>query len=416
LAEVTQRTRYRTIGILIFLMGIAGYFCFANGVDPKLQSTFGLNNGTAQNMISLPDLIIPSFWGASMLSALCVAIGLYQVLRGFRQKTNLVLGIAILFFIFAFLIWAARDSSMNLTGMLRLSVVQAIPLTLGALSGILCERSGVVNIAIEGLMLISSLVSVIVASVTHNLWLGLLAAVMVSGLVASVHAILCLHYLVDQVVSGMVINVFAQGITSFITIKFLVSHPAWNQTGLFPTTPIPVLSRIPILGPIFFNQSIFLYFTILLLIVIQFALYNTRWGLRTRMVGENPKAAATLGINVIRVRYLSVILGGFIAGIAGSYLTLGAVGRFDQLMTTGRGYIGLAAMIFGNWNPIGASGASLIFGFASSLQSKLSILNTPIPSEFLLMAPYIATMIVLAGVVGRVVAPAADGQPYDENE
>ena len=291
--------------------------------------------------------------------------------------------------------------------MLRLTVVQAIPLVLGALSGILCERSGVVNIAIEGLMLVGALVSVMVASATQSLYWGLLAAIAAGGLLALVHAVLSIHYKVDQVISGMVINIFATGITSFISIKFLIQFPELNQSGLFSNIRIPYLSQIPILGPILFEQNLFMYITVVLLIVIQFALFNTRWGLRTRMVGEHPKAADTLGINVARMRYLAVVLGGFIAGFAGAFLTLGAVGRFDRLMTAGRGFIGLAAMIFGNWNPFGALGASLIFGFASSLQSKLSILDVPIPSQFLLMAPYLATMIILVGVVGRVTPPAA---------
>jgi simple sugar transport system permease protein len=413
-SEITQRTRYRTMGIIILLLGVSCFFFFALGVDPALQSTFGLTIGSNQNGLKVPDLVIPSFAGAVVCSILCILIGIYQLAAGFKRYTNQALGVAILLFILAFLTWAARDNSINLVGMLRLTVLQAVPLLLGALCGILCERSGVVNLAIEGLMLFSALVSVIVASLTHNLWLGLLAAIIAGGLLASVHALLCLHYKVDQIISGMVINIFASGITSFISIRFLTASPELNQSGQFSNYPIPGLSQIPVLGPIFFNQSIFLYITFVLLLLIQFGLFNTRWGLRTRMVGEHPKAAATLGINVLKTRFQAVILSGFLAGLGGAYLTLGAVGRFDRLMTAGRGFIGLAAMIFGNWNPFGSLGASLIFGFASSLQSKLSILGVPIPSQFLLMAPYLATMIILVGVVGRVTAPAADGQPYDD--
>lgn len=414
--DITQRNRYRTIGFIMLFMGIASLFFFAVGVDPTLKSTFMMNSGAVLKGFSVPDLVIPSFFGAMAFSIICGLLGIYQLIFGFRQRTNQVLGIAILLFILAFLTWATRDNSINLVGMLRLTVVQAIPLFLGALSGILCERSGVVNIAIEGLMLFAALVSVLVASATHNLWLGLIAAILAGGALAYVHALLCLHYQMDQVISGMAINIFAAGITSFISQKFLIFNPNLNQSGQFPAYAIPVLSQIPIVGPILFNQSIFLYFTIILFLVVQFSLFKTRWGLRTRIVGEHPRAAATLGIKVLPTRYLAVVLGGFIAGLAGAYLTLGAVGRFDNLMTAGRGYIGLAAMIFGNWNPLGAMGASLIFGFASSLQTKLSFLGLPIPSQFLLMAPYLATMIVLVGVIGKVVAPAADGQPYDENK
>ncbi|MBI9043754.1 MAG: ABC transporter permease [Anaerolineaceae bacterium] len=415
LSRITERTRYRVIGIIIILLGIAAFAFFVPNTNFEQKSTFGLAVG-GSSAIPIPDLVLPSNITIIFLSVICAGIGGYQLAKGFGKRSNLILGFAILLFIFAFLTWATRDKSVNLTGMLRLSLVQAIPLVLGALSGILCERSGVVNIAIEGLMLTAALVSVVVSSVTHNIYWGLLAGVSIGGLLALVHGILCIKYKVDQIISGMVINIFASGITSYIGIKFLIDYPQLNQSELFPIISIPGLSSIPILGPIFFNQNIFMYITFILLFVIHFALYYTRWGLRTRMVGEHPKAADTLGINVFRTRYLAVILGGMVAGLAGSYLTLGAVGRFNRLMTSGRGFIGLAAMIFGNWNPFGALGASLIFGFSSSLESKLSILQVGIPSQILLMTPYLATMIILVGVVGKVVAPAADGQPYEGKE
>jgi simple sugar transport system permease protein len=185
-----------------------------------------------------------------------------------------------------------------------------------------------------------------------------------------------------------------------------------NNSGTFPVIPIPVLSRIPILGPIFFENNLIVYLMLILVFAMHFMLFYTPWGLRTRAVGEHPKAADTLGINVYLIRYVNVILGGMIAGVGGAYFTLGTIGRFDQNMTAGKGFIGLAAMIFGKWTPIGAFFSSLIFGFADSLQVKMQILSVPIPSEFLLMAPYIITLIVLAGVVGRSMPPAADGEPY----
>ncbi|MFM8423801.1 MAG: ABC transporter permease, partial [Chloroflexota bacterium] len=173
-------------------------------------------------------------------------------------------------------------------------------------------------------------------------------------------------------------------------------------------------AKIPVLGPVLFENNLVIYLAIILVFVMHVVLYYTPWGLRTRAVGEHPKAADTLGINVYLTRYVNVIAGGMIAGLGGAYFTLGSVGRFDEAMTAGKGFIGLAAMIFGNWNPIGAYTSSLIFGFADSLQVKLQILRIPIPSEFLLMAPYIVTMIILTGVVGRAIPPAADGQPYEK--
>jgi general nucleoside transport system permease protein len=412
LVFLAERRRYRTIGSVMILLAILSVVFFAIGMDPQLVSTFALKSpGLVEAEIA--DLILPSHLSIIVLSSVNTLLGIYQLVKSFGKRSNMVLGLSILIWVFSFMIWATAGKSTNLTGMLRLSVVQAIPLIFGALSGIISERAGVVNIAIEGLMLVAAMVGVIVSSATGNIHLGLLAALVASGLTALLHAILSIHYKVDQIISGMVINIFATGITSYIGIKFLVDFPNLNLSGLYPNFAIPGLSQISILGPIFFNQNIFFYLAFFMLVLMQFVLFHTPWGLRTRMVGEHPRAADTLGINVHRKRYVAVILSGILAGFGGAYLTLGAVGRFNRLMTAGRGYIGLAAMIFGNWNPFGALGASLIFGFSSSLESKISILQAPIPSQILGMAPYLATIIILVGVVGKVTAPAADGQPYD---
>ena len=202
--------------------------------------------------------------------------------------------------------------------------------------------------------------------------------------------------------------------TSFISSKFLQVYQHLNSSPMFTRIPIPVLSDIPFIGPIFFNSNLYNYLMFILLIVLQVALFSTKWGLRVRSVGEHPKAADTLGINVFRTRYMAVLLGGVMAGIGGAYFTLGSVGRFDEMMTAGKGYIGLAAMIFGNWSPIGSFGAGLLFGFADTLGSKLSILGSVIPPEFMAMLPYIVTMIILAGLIGKGQMPAADGTPYEK--
>jgi ABC-type uncharacterized transport system permease subunit len=291
---------------------------------------------------------------------------------------------------------------------------KAVPLTLGALSGILCERAGVVNIAIEGMMLMGAMVGALVGSVTHSLWLGLFAAIASGALLGLVHGVLCIKYKTDQIISGTAINIFATGMTSYYSHKFMAVNGSLNNPGLFQPYAVPVLSNLPFFGPILFNNNIFVYAMFIFLFALQFGLFYTRWGLRHRAVGEHPRAADTLGINVFRTRYIAVLLGGMMAGFAGGYFTLGSVGRFDEVMTAGRGFIALAAMIFGNWLPFGAFGAGLLFGFADSLASKLAILQVHIPSQFLLMAPYIATMIVLAGVVGRGQMPAADGTPYEK--
>ena len=229
---------------------------------------------------------------------------------------------------------------------------------------------------------------------------------------ALVHAILSIKYKINQIISGTVINIFSAGLTAFLSQKFLQTNQALNSPPMFTRIPIPLLADIPLLGPILFNTNLFVYLMFILLIVIQVALFATRWGLRLRSVGEHPKAADTLGINVFKTRYMAVLLGGVVAGIAGGFFTLGSIGRFDEGMTAGKGFIGLAAMIFGNWTPLGSMGAGLLFGFADAIGSKLSILGSAIPPQFMAMAPYLITMIVLAGFIGKGQMPAADGEPY----
>ncbi|MBE9479919.1 MAG: ABC transporter permease, partial [Chloroflexi bacterium] len=288
----------------------------------------------------------------------------------------------------------------------------SVPITLGAPCGVLCERAGIVNIAIEGMMLAAAMVGALVGSISGSLWVGLFSAVLTGALLGLVHAILSIKYLTDQIISGTVINIFAGGMTAFISSKFMQINQSLNDPGIFKPIEIPLLSKIPIFGPILFDNNIFIYAMFIFMVVLHVGLFYTRWGLRLRSVGEHPRAADTLGINVFRTRYMAVILGGMMAGFAGGYFTLGSVGRFDEFMTAGRGFIGLAAMIFGNWTPFGSFGAGLLFGFSDSLASKVAILGVQIPSQLLGMAPYVVTMIVLAGVVGRGQMPAADGQPY----
>jgi simple sugar transport system permease protein len=244
-------------------------------------------------------------------------------------------------------------------------------------------------------------------------WVGLIGATLTGGVLALGLAVLAIKYRVDQIIAGVVINIFALGITSFLSAQFLVENSSeYNNPGVLGPIRIPLLADIPIIGRIFFDQNIFIYAMYLLVAGLTYALFRTRWGLRSRAVGEHPKAADTLGINVYRKRYINVFLGGLIAGFGGAYFTIGSVGGFNENMTAGRGFIGLAAMIFGRWHPVGALAAALVFGFADSLQVKLAILDTGIPSEFLLMAPYLVTVVVVAGVVGQARPPAADGQPY----
>ncbi len=409
-ARAEGQTRQRVLGI-VYLVLAAIIVVFFTKVPDGSVSTFSLNLGP-NPAVKLPDLVLPSATTCWILAAFCAFTGAVQLVRGFGARWAAVLGLVALAFTFAFLTWATAGKSVSLVGILQATVARATPITFAALSGLLCERAGVVNIAIEGMLLAGAFAGAVAGSITQNPWLGVVAAALIGAALAWVLAVLAIRYFVDQIIAGTVINIFSVGITSFLSARVLVPNPDLNNPPRMLPVPIPILSDIPIIGPVLFNHNVFVYGMFLLVIVVNIALFRTRWGLRVRSVGEHPRAADTVGINVLRTRYTNVILAGMVAGIGGAYLTIGSTGSFDQNMSAGRGFIGLAAMIFGGWNPVGAFLASLIFGFADSLQARLSILAVPIPSEFLLMMPYLVTIIVVAGLVGRVRAPAADGKPY----
>jgi simple sugar transport system permease protein len=364
--------------------------------------------------IEAPDLVVPTAATLYVIGALVILAAAWQLIKGFR-RVNLVFTLVVGLGVFAFLVWATQGKSLNLTGMLVSSLVRATPIALAALSGIYSERSGVVNIGIEGMMLAGAFTSVVAASVSHNLFIGVLAGILAGMALGLLHAVLSIRYLVNQIISGTGIIILALGLTSYLQRAILNPYPELNQPGsAIAAVPIPLLWKIPVIGPILFNQSPIIYGMFVLLVATHIIMYYTRWGLRTRAVGEHPEAADTLGINVFRTRYVSVLISGAIAGLAGAYMSIGAAGRFNEGMTAGKGFLGLAAMIFGNWNPGGAFVGSLIFGFFDSWQEKLAILQVGIPVDLLGMAPYLATMVVLSGFVGRVRMPAADGQPYEK--
>ena len=408
-----SHTRKIVIGVVEILIGLLIYFIFAAKTSGESLTKFVMTpGGIDQGQLS--DWILPSKITLIILAVVSLLIGIYQIIKGFGKWTNMQIGICSLFLVFSFLVWQAADRQLNLAGMLSSAVLLAVPITLGAFSGILAERSGIINISIEGMMLMASMAAAITGSVTKNPWIGLLGGILSSVLLALILGVLSIKYKVNQTISGTVINIFSAGLTAFISQKFLQHTQTLNNPKMFTRVPLPGLADIPLVGPILFNQNIFVYLMFIILIVLQLALFQTRWGLRLRAVGEHPKAADTLGINVIRTRYMGVILSGVVAGIAGAFFTLGSVGRFDEGMTAGKGFIGLAAMIFGNWMPTGALGAGLLFGFADAIGSKLSLLGSSIPPQFMAMAPYLITMIVLAGFIGKGQAPAAEGEPYEK--
>jgi simple sugar transport system permease protein len=289
----------------------------------------------------------------------------------------------------------------------------ATPLALGAYCGVLSERAGVVNIAIEGIMLTSALVGYAVGVVTKNFLIAASAGILTGGLLALFHAFVSITLKTDQIVSGTVINILAYGVTGVIYRRY-ISEAYPIGAGTFPVIKIPLLSDIPIVGTILFQHQPIVYLMFILTFLVHYVLFYTPWGLRSRAVGEHPHAADTLGIDVYFVRYVNVVAGGLIAGLAGIYFTLESSGTFSIGMTSGRGFISLAAMIFGKWTPGGSLLASLIFGAGDHAQIVAQTLRPDIPSQLLNMAPYIITMIVLAGFIGRAIPPAADGQPYEK--
>jgi general nucleoside transport system permease protein len=328
-----------------------------------------------------------------------------------------LLGIGILGFVLSFLCWQISDAPvgqnfMPLVNIVRGTFILAVPLIFGALAGVLCERSGVVNVAIEGQLLMGAFAGALVGTLAASAWVGLIAAAIGGAFVSLLLAVFTIRYLVDQVVMGIVLNLLALGLTGFLYERLMQTDQAkYNQPPHFGTWDIPVLKEIPVLGPALFESNLFLYLALVLVLVIHVGLFRTRWGLRTRSVGEHPTAADTLGVRVLGLRYRNVLLAGVVAGIGGASYTL-LLYSFTKNMIGGKGFIALAALIFGRWSPTGALLAALFFGFADQLGVYLGAINSVIPSQFLAMLPYLATILAVAGLVGRVRAPAADGKPY----
>jgi len=413
LTETRVRT-WRNFAAPLFLIVEAILVFFLSRDTAGLTSTFVLESKRAGVSIPGPTLVLPASITIWILGVVIALAGIALLVREFKSL-NLIISAMIGVGILAFLVWATRDKSLNLTGMLVSSVVRATPIGLAALSGIYSERSGVVNIGIEGMILVGAFLSVIAASLSGSMFVGVLGGMFAGMIMASLHAVLSIKYRINQIVSGTGVIILSLGLTSYLHRAILEKSTELNSPGpAIQALPIPLLWKIPVIGPIFFNQSPIIYTLFVLLIFTHILMNHTRWGLRVRAVGEHPKAADTLGINVFRIRYISVLISGAIAGMAGAYMSIGAAGRFNEGMSAGKGFLGMAAMIFGNWNPGGAYLGALIFGFFDSWQEKLSILQVGVPPEILGMAPYIATMIVLAGFVGRSRMPAADGTPYEK--
>lgn len=410
-----ERRRRRGI-FTMFTLAIGGFVAF--GVIPKQSANVTFGFVMDKEWVAFHEISLNSKAGSLGFAALSLAAAAIAYLQFRARKTiRLASGIFGFAFLMSFLCWAASGKFIPFTGLLQGGLLLSVPLIYGAMAGVLSERSGVINIAIEGQLLAGAFASGVLASLTQKTWIGLLIAPFAGAIITWLLAVFAIRFGVDQVILGFVLNVLVIGLTDFLYKRLLIPYQdTWNSAPSLSPIKIPILWKIPLLGPIFFDQTIIVYLMYILVALIQIGLFRSKWGLRMRAVGEHPTAAESVGINVSKIRFRNVVLAGAIAGLGGAYFTIGAVGTFGKEMTAGKGFIALAALIFGRWSPLGAVAAALIFGFADNLQSVLSITGTPIPSEFMLMVPYIATIIAVSGFVGRVRAPAADGVPYKRGE
>ena len=414
-------TRLRVIAIAFIIVGLF-IVLQAQTMESDLITTLTLETTPAGESPSIGAIDVPTASYLMVIGILFVLNGAFNLVdrpksRG-RRLGLAAMTLGGLLFIPTVIIAAAAGSQTNLTTIIAESLRLATPLAIGAMAGIWCERAGIVNIAIEGMMLFAAcfgftalffLRGTALPLETAQL-LAVIMAVLSGGLIALLHGWLSITFRTDQIVSGTVINILAVGVTSFIRREYLLSTEA--GAAKLGSVAIPVLSELPLVGDaIFTNQPIF-FMMFVTLALTHIMLFHTRWGLRTRAVGEHPHAADTLGINVNRTRWTNVCISGMIAGLAGAWFSLEATGSFNDGMTRGAGFIALAAMIFGKWTPIGAFGAALLFGFSDSLGIRLQIMDVGFPVQFLQMTPYAVTLVVLAGFIGRASPPKAIGQPY----
>ncbi|PWH19917.1 MAG: ABC transporter permease [Ardenticatenia bacterium] len=402
--------RARGLGLFYLVLAIIILVWTLRASPPDSLSRLGLG------VILQPPplrLTVPTQPSLIVIGLLLGLTGLYALFCSPPERaTSMLLGGGAVLIVLGAIIAAATDKSIDLVGLIKDSVRLATPIMLGMLAGVMCERCAIINIGIEGMMLTAAAVGYMVSLYAQNMWLGLLAAILAGGFMATLHALLTIQLMVDHIISGTCINILAVGVSGYIRAAFLLKNP-FGAPGLFPYvfqgTP---LWDIPILGTILFQYQPMVYAALVLVPLVWFVLFRTPWGLRTRAVGEHPRAADTVGIDVFKIRYVNVILAGCVAGLGGAWFSLETVGHFDDLMTNNRGFIALAAMIFGNWNPLGGAAGALLFGFADALNFKFQILEVNVPYQFIGMLPFILTMIAVAGVIGRTTPPAADGQPY----
>jgi simple sugar transport system permease protein len=388
------------LAVLLLWVGSDASFALSDAFDP----------------VQLPTIVLPAGPTVLVAALICLAVGLGLVTGRLPQRwRGWASGVAGLCFVIGFLAWAAATSTLPFPvgNQLAGTVSVATPLILGSLAGVVGERAGVVNVAIEGQFLNAAFTAALVGSITQSIPAALFGAALAGVATALLLGVFAIRYRVDQVVLGVVINLLASGLTGFLFDQLVQPNSTTlNSAPIMSTIPLGPLADIPFIGPILFDQTILVYLAVVSVAVVWFLLFKTRWGLRVRAVGEHPKAADTVGVSVSAVRWQAILVGGVFAGLGGAFFTVGSTGTFVKDMAAGNGFIALAALIMGRWHPVYAALMALFFGFVTQMASQLQTLSTPVPSQFLLLLPYVATIIAVAGLIGRTRAPAADGTPY----
>ena len=388
------------------------------GTPGDTTTTFQV--GSAREWITIPNITVPALVTMVVLTAVMAAAAVWAWLRARDRRPapawlHVVVGMALILAFLAY-VGAGTTAVIPMVSLLGGALALSVPLVFGAMSGVICERSGIINIAIEGQLLFGAFAAAVVASMVGSGYAGLLAAPIAGGLVGAVLAWFAVMYRVNQIIVGVVLNTLIIGLTGFFFSTVLADNRALFNTRMpLDRIRIPGLAEIPVLGPVLFNQTILVYMMYALVFVLNVMLFRSRWGLRTRAVGEHPKAADTVGIKVNPRRVWNTILGGAVAGLGGAFFTVGSGLAFGREMSAGNGFIALAAMILGKWSPWGAVAAAVLFGFSKNLGNMMSSIGSGIPSELLLMLPYVITILAVAGFVGRVRAPASNGIPYTKS-
>ncbi len=414
--QILKRIGFRAPIMYAVAALIAAFFL--SRTDGGTETTFQLNSGSS--WFDIPTFGVPAFAAIAALLLFMAGAAVFAFVAARRRRIvsawlNVGVGLA---FVLSFMVWvgAGKASVIPITSLLAGALALSVPLIFGAMSGLVCERSGIINIAIEGQLLFGAFAAAVVASQLASGYAGLIAAPIAGASVGALLAWFSVSFRVNQIIVGVVLNTLIIGLTGFLFSTVLSDDKAtWNSPPKLPEIDIPVLGQIPVIGPVLFQQTILVYLMYVLVIVLQFMLFRSRWGLRTRAVGEHPRAADTVGIKVNVRRVWNTILGGAIAGLGGAFFTIGSGLAFGREMSAGQGYIALAAMILGKWNPKLAVLAALLFGFSKNLGNVISTIGSGVPSELLLMLPYLITIFAVAGLVGRVRPPAAEGTPYTKS-